>query len=81
MRLKFRLLTEENRGDPGATLRRMRGQKAWTGHREEALEPARGPKQGRRVMQPETKSLRQENLAMRKGEPPEERAPLRAFSC
>ena len=63
MRLKFRLLTVGNRGDPGSTLRRMRGQKAWDGHREEALEPAKEKKQGRRIMQPETKFLRQENFA------------------
>ena len=59
----------------------MRGQKAWAGHREEALEPAKEQKQGRRIMQPETKFLRQENLEMSKGEPPEKRAPMRAFSC
>ena len=67
MRLKLRLSTAGNRGAPGATQRLMRGQKEWAGHREDAREPAKEQKQGRRRMQPETRFLRQENLAMRKG--------------
>ena len=67
VRLKLRLLTAENRGAPGATLRLMSGQKEWAGHREDAREHAKEQKQGRRRMQPETRFSRQENLAMRKG--------------
>ena len=78
--MKLRLLTVGNRGAPGSTLRRLRGQKAWAGHKRGALEPAREQKQGRRIMHPETRFLHQENLAIRKGEPPEKRMPMRAFS-
>ena len=70
VRLKLRLLAAENRGAPGATLRLMSVQKEWTGHREDAREPAKEQKQGRRMMQPETRFLRQENLAMGKGDHP-----------
>ena len=45
------------------------------------MEPDREKKQGRRIMQPEIRFLRQWNLAMGKGEPPEKRTPTRAFSC
>ena len=80
VRLKFLRFTALNRGSPWATLRRIRGQRAWAGQTAASLAAASLQKQGRRMIQPDVRFLRHGNFAKRNGSPSAARTPIRACS-